>query len=63
MVKEVAVMARKNRAGHQPVANPGLARAMRELRRSSAAQPHTPRPRKGTRGARKRSVIAEQVGA
>lgn len=54
-------MARTSRTGHQPVANPELAKAMRELRRSSAAQPHTPKPRKGTRGVRKRRVIAEHA--
>lgn len=39
------------------VANPALAQAMRGLRSSSAASPHTPKPRKGARGARKRAAI------
>jgi len=30
------------------------------LRRSSAASPHTPKVRKGTRGARKTAAIREQ---
>lgn len=38
-------------------ANPELAQAMCELRRSSAAAPHVPSPRKGTRGvARTRAI-------
>lgn len=40
-------------------ANPGLAAAMRDLRRSSAASPHTPAPRKGTRSARTRAAIRD----
>lgn len=32
-------------------------KAMLELRRSSAAQRHTPKPRKGTRSQNKRSAI------
>ncbi|MBC9927379.1 hypothetical protein [Leucobacter sp. cx-169] len=38
-------------------ANPQLAAAMRELRRSNAAQPHVPKPLKGTRAARARRAI------
>ena len=34
-------------------------RAMQELRRSSAAQRHVPKPRKGTRSARKVTAIKE----
>lgn len=45
---------------HRPPANPELARAMADLRRSSAASPHTPKPRKGTRSARKRAAIRAQ---
>lgn len=41
-------------------ANPELAAAMRELRRSSAAQRHTPRPRKGSRPVRLQSAIRDQ---
>lgn len=46
--------------GFEPVANPGLALAMQGLRRSSAASPHTPKPRKGTRSARKERAIDDQ---
>lgn len=42
------------------VANPEMAKAMRELRRSSAASPHVPTPRKGTRAVRNRKQIDEQ---
>jgi len=35
-------------------------RQVQELRRSSAAAPHTPRHRKGTRGARKARDMKEQ---
>lgn len=42
---------------HTPVANPALAAAMRDLRRSSAASPHTPKTSKGSRAARKRAAI------
>lgn len=45
------------RVRHRGTANPELAKAMRELRRSSAAQPHTPNPLKGSRQARKRQAI------
>lgn len=38
--------------------NPEMARVARELRRSSAASPHTPKTRKGTRGMRKSHAIA-----
>ena len=41
-------------------ANPELAAAMRELRRSSAAQRHTPRPRKGSRQDRLQKAIRDQ---
>lgn len=44
---------------HRNTANPELARAMRELRRSSAAQPHVREDRKGSRAARKRTAIRE----
>ena len=33
--------------------------AMQGLRRSSAAQPHTPKSRKGTRNSRKNTAIKE----
>lgn len=41
-------------------ANPELNRAMHGLGSSSAAQPHTPRPRKGTRAERARQAIRDQ---
>jgi len=41
-------------------ANPELNRAMHALGSSSAAQPHTPTPNKGTRGSRaKREIISQ----
>lgn len=43
--------------GFTPTANPEQAHWMRELGKSNAAQPHTPRPRKGTRAARTRHTI------
>jgi hypothetical protein len=42
------------------VANPELNRAMHGLGSSSATQPHTPRPRKGTRTERERQAIRDQ---
>ncbi|MFT3875346.1 MAG: hypothetical protein QM708_02805 [Propioniciclava sp.] len=38
-------------------ANPLMAQAMREIRRSNAAVPHVPGPRKGTRRAQERRAI------
>lgn len=46
--------------GFRPSANPEQAKAMALLRRSSAANPHTPRPRKGTRAERERQAIRDQ---
>lgn len=46
--------------GFTPVANPELAKAMAELRRSSATQHHTPKPRKGTRRERERRALRDQ---
>ena len=40
------------------IRNEALHAAMVELRRSSAAQRHTPKPRKGTRTAQRKSAIA-----
>jgi hypothetical protein len=57
-------MARKT-SPHK-VANLELAKAMHGLRSSSAAEPHTPKPRKGTRAARKNKAItasADDKGA
>lgn len=47
--------------GWRPVANPALAEAMRELRRSSAASPHTPAGRKGTRSERRRRAVLDSL--
>lgn len=44
---------------YRNLANPERARAMMGLRSSSAAQPHTPKPRKGTRGNRQRHAIRD----
>lgn len=45
---------------HTPVRNEALYRAMLEMRRSSAASRHTPKPLKGSRGANKKKAIREQ---
>ncbi|MBN9612468.1 MAG: hypothetical protein J0H64_03200 [Actinobacteria bacterium] len=55
-------MSRKKRArvttpGFTPSANPDQAHWMRELAKSSAAQPHTPQAKKGTRAAQNRRAI------
>jgi hypothetical protein len=47
--------------GFAPSANPDMARAMAELRRSSAASRHVPAPRKGTRTAKQQIAIREQL--
>lgn len=56
---------RKNRrssvASFRPTSNPEQARWMRELGKSSAANRHTPRPRKGTRRQRQRQAIRDQT--
>lgn len=41
-------------------ANPAYAKAMHGLRSSSAAQRHTPKPRKGARTQRRRDAIRDQ---
>jgi hypothetical protein len=51
------VMARKFHRS----ANPDLAAAMRELRRSSAAQRHTLKKYKGSRTANKRRAVADSM--
>lgn len=43
-----------------PSSNPDQAHWMRELGKSSAAQRHTPKPRKGTRRERERQAIRDQ---
>lgn len=50
-------MAKQTKYRHQ--GNIELARAMHGLRSSSAAQRHTPKPRKGTRSARERAAIRD----
>lgn len=50
---------KKRKSKIEKVANPAYAEAMRELRRSSAASPHVPAPRKGTRSVKKRLHIRE----
>ena len=64
-------MAKKNRkhqkrrhestSGFLPSQNPEWAHWDRELRKSSAAQRHTPTPRKGTRRERERQAIHDQT--
>jgi hypothetical protein len=55
---------RKNRResveGFRAVSNPELAHWMQELRKSSATQRHTPKPRKGTRRERERQALRDQ---
>lgn len=55
---------RKNRresvSGFRGTPNPEAAHWMRELRKSSAAQRHTPKPRRGTRRHREREAIRDQ---
>ena len=46
--------------GLRPWANPEQAHWMRELRKSSATQRHTPKLRKGTRRERERQAIRDQ---
>lgn len=57
-------MAKRNQhyrvEGFRPSANPEQAHWMRELGKSSATQPHTPQPRKGTRAERERQAIRDQ---
>jgi len=47
-------------ADFTPTSNPEQAHWMRELGKSSAAQKHTPKPRKGTRRQRERQAIRDQ---
>lgn len=44
-------------------ANPERAAAMNGLRSSNAAQPHIPKPRKGTRGVQLQRAINDQTTA
>lgn len=46
--------------GFRPSANPEQAHWSRELGKSNAAQPHIPKPRKGTRRERERQAIRDQ---
>lgn len=46
--------------GFVPTSNPDQAHWSRERGKSSAAQPHTPTPRKGTRRQRERQAIRDQ---
>ncbi|ROR76053.1 hypothetical protein SAMN06295974_3799 [Plantibacter flavus] len=46
--------------GFRPSANPPLSAAMRALGSSSAAQPHVPKPRKGTRTQQRRAAVQDQ---
>ena len=39
--------------------NKAMMAAMQQLRRSNAAAPHVPKPKKGTRAEKKRRAIAE----
>jgi len=51
----------KKTASRHRWANPELNRAMHGLGSSSATQPHTPTPQKGTRTEKARRAIAEQT--
>lgn len=44
--KDIAMNAKKSTKSYRPTANPELAAAMRELRRSSATSKHDTRPRR-----------------
>lgn len=46
--------------GFEPVANPARAQAMHGIAQSSAARPHVPTHRKGSRRDRKRQAIRDQ---
>lgn len=52
---------RYTQAGFTPEHSPRIMHSMQELRRSSAASPHTPRPRKGSRTERERQAIRDQL--
>lgn len=52
-------MAKKKNRQPAGYGNIDLWRAMDGLRSSSAAQRHTPKTRKGTRGARKRQAVRD----
>ena len=52
-------MPERKRAKPHRTANPELAAAMRELRRSSATSRHVPAPRKGTRRAKAQAAITD----
>lgn len=52
---------RKSVEGFRGTPNPELARWMHQLRSSSAAQRHTPAPRKGTRRERERQALRDRT--
>lgn len=51
---------RESVEGFRGTPNPELAHWMHQLRSSSAAQRHTPAPRKGTRRERERQALRDQ---
>ncbi|MDO4254368.1 MAG: hypothetical protein Q4C81_04360 [Kocuria sp.] len=51
---------RESVEGFRGIPNPELASWMHQLRSSSAAQRHVPKPRKGTRRERERQAIRDQ---
>ncbi|MFF1880245.1 hypothetical protein ACFVVC_02085 [Pseudarthrobacter sp. NPDC058196] len=51
---------RESASGFRGTPNPELAHWMHQLRSSSSAQRHTPKPRKGTRRERERQAIRDQ---
>lgn len=53
-------MSKKNKKPSPYLANPEFSKAMHGLRSSSAAQRHTPRPRKGTRAQKQTQAIRDQ---
>lgn len=53
----------KKQPGKHTWANPERAAAMHGLRSSNAAQPHVPKPRKGTRGEQLQRAIKDQTTA
>lgn len=57
--KQVKIMGSRRARKHQRVSNPALAKAMRELRRSSAASRHVLKKYKGSRAAHIRRAVRD----
>ena len=57
--KQVKIMGSRRARKHQRVSNPALAKAMRELRRSSSASRHVLKKYKGSRAAHIRRAVRD----